>query len=271
MNALPNPDEACLDDIASHVRKRFGIVVPADGRDTFRSALRRLGGGVGTQDLGQLRQRILAGGGELDRRLAEAVSVNHTAFFREPEVLDFFEREVLPTFSPSRQRRIWSAASSTGEEAYTLAMMACERFGPDGAAAAMAILGTDVSEKVVGHATRGVYGPDRMRGVRDDLKARYFEPGTAGRHRVKPILQRMVMFRRLNLKLEPWPFQQRFDVVFCRNVLYYFDEAQQANIVNRIASQTSPGCYLFTSVTENIRELTNRWETVIPGVHRRGL
>ncbi len=204
---------------------------------------------------------------ELQLAVIHAASTNHTFFFREPQVLDYFRENILAPMSPTGLR-IWSAAASSGDEAYTLAIMATEMLGPL-APSRVVILGTDISLPVVTGAEAGIYGPSHLEHVPQAILERYFTPAGMGQYQVIPSIRRMCMFRRLNLKAAPYPFRKGFHVIFCRNVLYYFERSHQAQILEQLYDVTEPGGWLLTSVTEVVRDLRTRWQPVTTGVYRR--
>lgn len=265
----PDLDPKAIAEIIEHVHQRYGIVVPTERREAFSAELGRIQTGAKIESMRELSTRLRQGGaGVLELQLAEAASVNHTSFCREPDVLGYFEEEVLKKMSPQRSQRVWSAAASSGEEAYTIAMMACEHFGPQAAKQALAILGTDINRRCVDQANEGYYSAARVSGVPLDWRQSYFK-AEGHRHRISEVLRSICLFRRLNLKLKPWPFQAQFDVIFCRNVLYYFDVPQQSDIAHRLYRQLKVGGWLFTSVTEGIRDLGTKFVAVRPGVYRK--
>jgi chemotaxis protein methyltransferase CheR len=214
-----------------------------------------------------LATRIEAGDRLLTLRLAEVASTNHTYFFREPETFAFLIDRILPSL-PSGPLRFWSAAASSGDEAYSLAITALEVFG--GAASRVSILGTDISDRQIKTAELGVYPEAQLAAFDETRKARWFKPNAGGHFTIAPDLRALCTFRRFNLTVRPWPFQQRFHVTFLRNVLYYFDAATRHRIVEECFDVTEPGGWLVTSLTEPMHDLTTRWSAIRPGIHRRG-
>lgn len=207
-----------------------------------------------------------------DQRVVEAVvhaaSTNHTYFFREPGVLDYFRDHILAPRA-GLETRIWSAAASTGDEAYTIAIIACDLFGRKAASESVSILGTDISTTVLAVADAGVFSHVNLEHTPPEIVERHFHSDGPDRLRIAENLRKMCLFRRLNLKISPYPFQRGFHVVFCRNVLYYFDIDTQRAVVEKLYEATEPGGYLITSVTVSIRELGTRWRTVQAGVYRK--
>lgn len=218
---------------------------------------------------------------EMDRRLHEpgsshlavqvvfAVSTNHTFFFREMEVLQQIQTRILPELPPGETWRIWSAATASGEEAYTLGILLSEALGPARARQRVAILGTDISHPMIEQAEHGVYDASRMELMPTELGKRYFEPVGLGQWRVGPELKQLCTFRRMNLQSMPWPFQNPFHMILCRNVLYYFDTPEQKRLVEEMYNVTAPGGWLLTSVTETIAGHSTPWHKVDVGMFRK--
>lgn len=205
----------------------------------------------------------------LASELACAVSTNHSYFFREENVLGFLREHILPTL-PARSRwRLWSAACAGGEEAYTVAIILAEALGIDRAREQAAILGTDIDYSMIRQAEQGIYPDQKLDHVPPDLRKRYFRPIGAREWKIDADLQSMCTFRRLNLMSHPWPFKNRFQVILCRNVLYYFDPEHQRDLVERLYEITVPGGWLLTSVTEPVQSLSTRWRMVTSGVYRK--
>ncbi|GMU61384.1 MAG: chemotaxis protein [Myxococcaceae bacterium] len=190
---------------------------------------------------------------------------HETYFFREPQQLDAFEAEVLPEAEaralPTRRLALWSAGCSTGEEPYTLAMLLVDR--PSLAGWELDVLGTDLSKKALTHARRAEFGPTALRATTPEQLARCFEPLTGGRHRVKERFRAPVRFGLLNLIDErAAALLPRFDVIFCRNVLIYFDPLTRRRVVDLFYERLSPGGCLLLGHSENLLSLSTRFEIV---------
>jgi chemotaxis protein methyltransferase CheR len=201
--------------------------------------------------------------------VACAVSTNHTYFFREEKVMQFFQEQILPTLPVARPWRVWSAASSSGEEAYTIAIVLAEALGPGRVQEKAAILGTDIDRTAIERAEYGVYNELALESVPKYLRQRYFRSAGPGKWSIDLVLRQMCTFRRLNLMSSPWPFKRGFHVILCRNVLYYFDTEHQRDLAERLYNVTAPGGWLITSVTEPVQILQTRWQTVMSGVYRK--
>ncbi|MEM6786544.1 MAG: protein-glutamate O-methyltransferase CheR [Myxococcota bacterium] len=253
--------------LARHVKDRFGMMVSEDQMKRFEREIDRICGVRGIDDRADLLRRIRAEPkSELELEVAEAASINHTHFFREREVLQQLDERVLARVRPGQPVHLWSAAASSGEEAYSIAMMVRERF-PIGAAAR--ILGTDISARVIERAREGRYTTRRMSHVPQAMRKRYFDVRGDVLH-VKDTLQQLCLFRRFNLLSERWPFRSKFHAILLRNVLYYFSDKDQARLLERMHHHTHLGGYLFLSVTESIGHLGTPWQAVASGVYARG-
>ncbi len=172
------------------------------------------------------------------RAMVDVLTTNKTNFFREPEHLDYLRNEIIPGLG-KEQIRIWSAGCSSGEEPYSIAITLCEAIS-DIEQRDIKILATDISDRMMEQARRGLYDEETLKGISFQLKYRYFEQAEVGigrnKYRVVPQLQSMVRFAKLNL-MEDWPMRGLFDVIFCRNVMIYFDKPTQEKLVKRFWSQ----------------------------------
>lgn len=264
------PSESGYERIRAWLNSRCGIYYPEKKKDLLTSRLYRV---LEQFSLGNLDDLALCveTGHKHDILLAvmHIASTNHTYFFREPQILNFFHDKILPLLAHQPELRIWSAAASTGDEAYTLAILATEALGREQATDRVAILGTDISGKVITRAESGTYGKGHLEHTPDEILQRYFKPAGVEQFQVAPYIRNMCTFRRLNLKAQPFPFRHGFDVVFCRNVLYYFDREHQHRTLEAIYDVTVPGGWLLTSVTESVRDLATRWSPIGGGIYRK--
>ncbi len=182
-------------------------------------------------------------------------TVNHTAFFRERHHFD-----VLARFAKGRDRplAIWSAACSTGEEPYSIAIKLRDTLpNPDHQ---VSIVATDIDTIAVATARAGMYTLERVKPMSDVQLKKYFLRGTgarAGMARIKPSVRNMIEFDIMNLLAPVWPLDAKFDVVFCRNTLIYFDKPTQSKILERFARVMKPGGLLFVGHSENLTYLTD--------------
>lgn len=256
-------------DIRAWLSSRCGIMFPDHKVPLLQQRMTRVMHSHGMADLGHLSSALIEDARE-DVQLAvmHAASTNHTYFWREPEVLARFQKLVLDDLPSHGDIRIWSAACSTGDELYTIAMLVAETMGPS-ALSRLHLLGTDISQPVIEKAELGVYPARSLIHTAPEMVRRYFDPVGIDQYRVKDALRARCIFRRMNLKATPYPFSGKFRAVFCRNVLYYFDREDQRATLDEIYHATEPGGWLITSVTESIRDLGSRWVGVEAGLYRR--
>ncbi len=185
----------------------------------------------------------------------DAVTTNYTFFFREPEHFDI-QAQLMKRWAAQGPRpyRIWCAASSTGEEPYAIAMTAREAVGED---IDLRILATDLSTRVLATARAGVYGADRLEKASKEVMRKYFKraPDNARGERVysvTPAVREHLVFKRLNLSKPPFPMKGPFDLVFCRNVMMYFDLTVRQRLVNDIERLMGPESVLFIGRSETL-------------------
>ncbi len=266
---MPTNDIAAFEEIRGWLSSRCAISYPEHKSALLRQRLTRVTSSFEMPDLSALAHRLVVDPRE-DVQLAvmHAASTNHTYFFREPEVLEQFSTLILPTLKDKSTIRIWSAAASTGDEAYTVAILIAETLG-QAALKRLNILGTDISAPVVERAELGVFSRGQFAQTKPDILKRYFTPTGIDQFTANQLIRSPCTFRRMNLKATPYPFSKRFDVVFCRNILYYFNRQDQIDTLEAIYDATELGGWLVTSVTESIRDLGSRWSPVSSGIYRR--
>lgn len=210
---------------------------------------------------------------ELDQ-FTNAITTNLTSFFRERHHFDFISNELIDTLQErcysKRRLRIWSAGCSTGEEPYSLAITLRESI-PDIDKHDIRILATDLDTNVVKAAASGIYPAASIAGLDNQHIRRWFLRGTGG-HKGKimatPELRRLICFRQLNL-MQDWPMHGMFDVIFCRNVVIYFDNPTKQKLFERFANIMQPGGHLFIGHSETLRNITSRFQLIDKTVYRR--
>jgi chemotaxis protein methyltransferase CheR len=208
--------------------------------------------------------------------LASAISTNVTSFFREMHHYDLLVDELLPKWLASKKAsgerlRIWSAGCSTGEEPYALAMVLAEALERSGSHVDAKILATDLSPQALEAARKGVYPLDRLGGVSDERRKRWFMRGQGeyeGLVSVHPRLRELVTILPLNL-LHDWPMQGPFDAIFCRNVVIYFDKPTKEKLFSRYAKLLPVGGYLFLGHSESMHGLSNEFDLIGRTVYRK--
>ena len=208
--------------------------------------------------------------------LASAISTNVTAFFREVHHFEALADEMLPRWLDTRRRegdrlRIWSAGCSSGEEPYSLAMVLAEALDRCGRKVDAKILATDLSPAALATARKGVYPIDRIEGVSEERRRRWFLRGEgeyAGLACVHPRLRELTTILPLNL-LHEWPMQGPFDAIFCRNVIIYFDQPTKQKLFSRFAQLLSAGGPLFLGHSESMHGLSDDFELIGRTIYRK--
>lgn len=187
------------------------------------------------------------------QEFVNALTTNLTSFFRESHHFDILLAH-LKSSHVKRPWRIWCSAASTGEEPYSIAMTAVEAIGEK---AEFSLTASDIDSKVLSAASKGVYKVENLKGLSEERLVRFFLRGrgkNVGLARVKPLLQTRIHFVNVNLTRDDWPFREPFDLVFCRNVMIYFDPPTQRKVLERIYKAMSPGGLLFVGHAENFSD-----------------
>ncbi len=208
--------------------------------------------------------------------LVDLISTNHTNFFREIQHLDFLRDKILPELMPLLVRkhepfRIWSAASSSGEEPYTIAIVLSE-FARKQGIYQWVVEASDISTRILAKAKAGVYAADHVKMPEPDLLPRYFQKGSGeseGFYRVKDSLRSQVKFHHLNLLQPQYPVAANQHVIFCRNVMIYFDTATQQELVDKLIRQLTPGGYFIVGHSESLLGVKHPLKTLKPGIYQK--
>jgi len=208
--------------------------------------------------------------GESLTAMVDALTTNHTSFFREAQHFDFLRTTIMPALKPTEHIRIWSSACSTGEEPYSIAFTLRESLGEDVASRA-SILATDISTRVLASAECGIYSADRFRSTAPDQLRRHLLKGSGdsrGFYQVRKEVRALISFKRLNL-MEDFSHVGQFAVIFCRNVMIYFDRKTQESLVNRLTEQLEPGGYLLIGHAESLNGVDHDLKYVSPATYRK--
>lgn len=211
--------------------------------------------------------------GEAIRTLINRITTNHTYFMREAEHFKYFKANVLPYWreqlKSQRDLRIWSAGCSSGEEPYTLAMTIADYFGSEKVLWDTKILATDISLKVLEQAKRGVYSNESLQSLPEKWLKKYFKKINDEKSVIIDNIKNEVVFRVFNLMNTNLPFKKKFHVIFCRNVMIYFDAATKKELVDRFYDHTEPGGYLFIGHSESLNREETRYKYIMPAVYRK--
>jgi len=254
--------------------QRFGLDLKT-GKEALVAA--RLGKRLrqkGIRSFAEYYRHVLADPtGEALVELIDSLTTNHTSFMRERAHFEFLARAAKEEFRGIPLLEIWSAASSTGEEPYSIAMCLSEALGQrvGGRGRSFRILATDISTRVLAHAQRGVYLAERFKELPESWRRTYLLRGEGdckGSYKIKPELASRVEYQRLNL-IEPFAHRRLFHVIFCRNVMMYFDKQTQQDIVRRLSACLEPGGYLFVGHSESLTGVEHELKYVRPATYRK--
>jgi chemotaxis protein methyltransferase CheR len=204
--------------------------------------------------------------------LIDAISTNHTFFFREIAHFNFLRDHAVPTLARGGREpfRVWSSACSSGEEPYSIAITLAETLGT----APWSIEATDISRRILDKASAAIYREDTVKPIAPAVLRANFQRGVGpqdGNYRVKPVLRERVTFRHLNLLEGEPPFRDPFHVIFCRNVMIYFDRPTQEELVMRLTRRLLPGGYLFVGHSESLTHIKHPLQTVQAAIYRKPL
>lgn len=256
------------------VAKNFGINITVEKRSLLMDRLLKTvyeGGFASFKDYYEYVVKDPSGQALL--HLADKLSTNYTFFFREFEHFQFLQEVVIPRLVGKKRHtkkiRIWSAGCSSGEEPYTLAMIMKEFFGWEINKWDIGILATDISSSALAKAIAGTYTGAQLQQVPPMYRIRYFKPDTAGNWLISQELKELILFRRLNLTNEIYPFKGLFDVILCRNVMIYFDNDTRNAIIERFHRYTEPEGYLFISHSESLGQSNNLYRFIQPAIYQK--
>lgn len=272
---MPELTDAEFNQLSQLVYQHAGIHLPPQKKELVRSRLTKF-----------LRNRQLASFQEYYRQVLEdtsglelinlldAISTNMTAFWREPKHFEFLGQELLPAMRQkckgAPQWRFWSAGCSSGEEPYTIAMVLMNAI-TDKELSGVKIFASDINTQVLNQAQRGIYPLSRVEPLSQEWRRRYFQKGVnqwEGYVRVKTEVKQLLEFFRFNL-MESFPFKEEFDVIFCRNVMIYFEKATQTELVRKFYQCLKPGGYLFIGHSESLCNISHQFAYVKPTIYRK--
>jgi chemotaxis protein methyltransferase CheR len=264
---ISESDKKNFSKICKWLQHGTGLHFPPSKQATFLSKLYQLCKRLKLSGLDELSQYLESNvNPELELELVSVATTNHSYFFREDTVCNFFKTKIIPKLDGGQSIRMWSSACASGEEAYTFAIMLKENFSHG--IQNVSILGTDLDQNAVAKAEKAIYSKNSLKTVPAHLLQQYFKEQN-NVWVLSPDIKKICTFRRLNLKSTPWPFTKQFHIIACRNVLYYFNREDQQKLINRLYESTLPGGWLLTSVTESFQNIKSPWKMVTAGVYSK--
>jgi len=255
----------------------FGIVLPEAKRDMLANRLRQLLVEQGFRSFEEYyEERLRKPSPETLDELINRVSTNHTYFYRESQHFTHLTTEAFKQIVPRAEDRsngkpefrMWCAAASSGQEPYGLAIALREYWGKAYAKWSAGLLATDISERALGIAQQGKYSDDDVAPVPSNIRNRYFRK-LGSQWEVAAELKADVVFRRFNLMNKTLPFKKPFDVIFCRNVMIYFDNDTRQQLVKRFHDALYPGGYLYVGLAESLGKNAGQLQMIEPGVYKK--
>lgn len=255
------------------VKQTTGISLAESKRELVYGRISRRLRALGLSSFGAYRRLLASGDGAELVAFCNALTTNLTSFFRETHHFGYLREVFLPArlAAPRGQRiRLWSSACSSGEEPYSIAMTIVERI-PDWQRWDIKILATDLDTDMLARAQRGIYAAERLKGVDPTRRSRFFTETTEGSgpaYRVNAELARLITFRQINL-MAPLPMTGPLDVIFCRNVVIYFDKDTQRSLFSRIAELQRPGDLLMLGHSETLFNVSEAYALIGKTIYGR--
>jgi len=200
------------------------------------------------------------------------LTTNHTFFMRESNHFNYLKEFVLPQITRTMKEkdfRIWSAGCSSGEEPYTLSMILQDYFGEQAKLWDAKVLATDISLKALDTAKLGIYTAEAVESLPNVWKQKYFTKLESEHFKINDKISNEVIFRTFNLMENVYPFKKKFNVIFCRNVMIYFNQQTKIELVNKFYENTEPGGYLFIGHSESINKETTKYKYIMPAVYQK--
>lgn len=255
------------------IKKRFGINLSKEKKSLVYSRLRAT---VEQKKLSSFKDyyEILISDKdtEITKEFVDRITTNHTFFMREKEHFTFLREKVFPDIeqrhNASKDIRLWCAACSSGEEAYTLQMLIQDYFGTK-QGWNCEILATDISNTVLSKAYRGVYSKDSIAELPADWQRKYFVEYDENHMIAHDILKKNITFTRFNFIEDSFNFKKMFQVIFCRNAMIYFDGSTRTTLVNKFYAATEPGGFLFIGQSESLGHSDTKYKYAMPAVYKK--
>lgn len=257
--------------LVNYVKSNYGIDL-SQKRQLISGRLSNTITNMGYSDFTGYVDHIVSGKNAKDNEIMlNKLTTNYTYFYREKTHFDYFRDTILPyivkTKEKNRVMSIWSAGCSSGEEPYTISMYLKEYFGAKASQWDTRILATDISRKILTSAVTANYSSESVSTLPASWQQKYFVKSGNG-YSVTPALKQNVIFKTFNL-MDPITFKKKFDLIFCRNVMIYFDQATKDALVRRFYNATLPGGHLFIGHSEGLTKATCPYEYVQPAIYRK--
>ena len=255
------------------IKENYGINLKEEKKTLVTGRLQTVLATKGFQDFSEYYDYVVSDKtGEAISTLINKITTNHTFFMRESDHFYYLKDHVLPYLTDTvkdRDLRIWSAGCSSGEEPYTLAMLMDEYFGNEKSKWDSKVLATDISSKVLDEAAKGVYPNEEISTLPANMRLSYFKRYDNDNSVMIDKIRNEVIFRRFNLMEQVFPFKRKFHVIFCRNVMIYFDSRTKRELVGKFYDHLEYGGYLFIGHSESISREDSKLKYVLPAIYRK--
>lgn len=259
--------------LADYIQKNFGIELKDEKQNLVKGRLHNVLSENNLQDFSQYFEYVVSDKtGEAVKTLINNITTNHTFFMREVEHFNYFKNKVLPYLARTvkdNDLRIWSAGCSSGEEPYTLSMILKDFVRKEKIWWDTKVLATDISDRVLEKAIKGEYTNEQISSLPLNWKTNYFKKFDGENSILIDDIRNEVIYRKFNLMDEIFPFKKKFHVIFCRNVMIYFDSKTKEQLINKFYKYTEQGGYLFIGHSESLNRENTQYKYVMPSVYRR--
>ena len=258
-------------DIYSYVKSNYGINL-INKRQLIESRMQSVLMAKGIKSFGEYFELVKQNRFDEITAMLNKLTTNHTYFYREPAHFTFLKDVILPNHEKNNRRkdiRIWSAGCSSGEEAYTTIMVMSDYFGLKKSSWDYRILATDISLKAMEAAKQGLYRKESLKDIPKFWESKYFTKQGTDYFELKDEIKNQVIFKRFNL-MDAFMFRQPFDLIFCRNVMIYFDQPTKNKLINKFYDVLKPGGYLFIGHSETIQRDTSKFIYIEPSIYQKG-
>ncbi len=260
--------------IRDYINDNFGISLGIEKKSLVYSRLRSTIQELGLSDFTQYFKYLTEDkSGEAVVKFIDKITTNHTYFMRETDHFDYLRDTVLPyiqkTYDTQKDLRLWCAGCSSGEEAYTLQMIVNDHFKNITPKWDTQILATDISTQVLDKAVAGIYSNDSVGTLPDKWRKEYFKSYDGTSSIVCDDIKKNVTYRKFNFMEERFPFKRKFQVIFCRNVMIYFDNQTRDALVKRFYDCMEPGGYFFIGHSESLNHTSTEFKYVKPALYRK--
>lgn len=259
--------------LAAYIKKHYGIYLKEEKQALLVGRLQNVLIENGFSNFSEYYEYIIADKTEVAvTSLINKITTNHTFFMREAEHFKYFMEKVLPEITKEikdKDLRVWSAGCSSGEEPYTLAMIIDEYLGKEKPLWDAKILATDISSKVLDLARKGVYSNEKIAALPTNWRLGYFQKLDKDNYVITDQIRNEVIFRKFNLMEKTFPFKRKFHVIFCRNVMIYFDSLTKQELIDKFYDSLEYGGYLFIGHSESLNRDQARFQFIMPSVYRK--